>query len=349
MSSASLAQDASIRFNRALAFRMKGEAMLQTVVALFLACLALVPRQAVADGVSIDSREYKLSLNSEQFAGQAPKELADRLWEQVLKPAIAKRLDARENGEPRYKKAFKLTETRAVRFWDTNACLLRRNDFALRERVDLVSGQEKISQRKVTLKLRSPDLFRAAGTRIGAGSGKVKLEEDIGPLLARGKAANGAEMSVVEPRSMRSLFSTSVTQAAAGDVAFRSLADVLRLYPNLKQELTENTGDADPQAQLEHGRTEYEIVFEKAEVDLGDTITAEFALTLWFATPEASASPPDVAEISFAYKTDGGKVSSAVTQRAKNLYIGLQDDLGDWLDRKPGTKTEQALPEACKR
>jgi hypothetical protein len=327
---------------------MKGEALLQTVVGLFLACLALVPRQAVADGVTIDSREYKLPLNTEKFAGQSPQDIVDQLWERILKPAIAKRLGAGENGEPRYKKAFKLTETRAVRFWDTPSCLLGRNDFSLRERVDLVEGRENPSQRKVTLKLRSPDLFRAAGTRIGAGSGKVKLEEDIGPLLARGKAANGAEMSVVEPRSMRSLFSTSVTQAAAGDVAFRSLADVLRLYPNLKQELAESGSEADAQMRLVHGRTEYEVVFEKAEVELGDA-TAGFAFTLWDATPEESGKVPDVAEISFAYKTDSGKVSGAVTERAKNLYIGLQDDLGEWLDSKPATKTEQALPEACQR
>jgi hypothetical protein len=227
-------------------------------------------------------------------------------------------------------------------------CLLRRNDFALRERVDLVEGRENPSQRKVALKLRTPDLFRAASTRIGAGSGKVKLEEDIGPLLARGKAANGADVSVVEPRSMRSLFSNSATQTTAKDFAFRSLADVLHLYPNLKQALADSSGDVDPQMPLVHGRTEYEVVFEKAEVELGDT-TAEFALTLWYATPEASGKAPDVAEISFAYKTDGGKVSGAVTQRAKNLYIGLQDDMREWLDSKPATKTEQALPEACQR
>jgi hypothetical protein len=95
--------------------------VLQTIVVVLFASMALPSPQAMADGVTIDSREYKLSLNSEKFAGQSPKDMADRLWERALKPAIVKRLGAHENGEPRYQKAFKLTETRAVRFWDTRS------------------------------------------------------------------------------------------------------------------------------------------------------------------------------------------------------------------------------------
>ena len=87
-------------------------------------------------------------LEPTKFAGNQAVKIVDRFWDEVLKPLIAQRLDARSNGEPRSKKKFKLDKERVILFRDTEACLLDRNSYALRERIILRNGEEDKSTRE---------------------------------------------------------------------------------------------------------------------------------------------------------------------------------------------------------
>jgi hypothetical protein len=146
---------------------------------------------SISDSFELDSREYKTMLDPQKFSGAPTPDEANQFWGDMLKPIIERRLDARDDGEPRHKKKFKLEEERIVRFWDTDDCDLDRHGFVLRERVDVHDGQEDSSTREVMLKLRTPDLFLAAGTPLPAPGDQAeeKLEEDIGVLLVRAGAA----------------------------------------------------------------------------------------------------------------------------------------------------------------
>jgi hypothetical protein len=155
--------------------------MRSTVVAVVL----LAP--AAAHGFELNSREYKLMLDPQTFSGTPSAVAANRFWDDLLKPLIERRLDERNNGGPRHKHEFELDEERIVRFFDTSHCDLDRQGYVLRERVDIDQGHESPAKREVTLKLRTPDLFIAAGTPMEAADhhAEDKLEEDIGALLAR--------------------------------------------------------------------------------------------------------------------------------------------------------------------
>ena len=151
----------------------------------------------------------------------------------------------------------------------------------LRERVDLETGTRIPRSARSTLKLRTPDLFLAAGTPLPAADddAEEKLEEDIGVLLVRAEDSRGEDHTVVaEPPSMRSLFSRSVSQPLAAEVSLASAEKVTDLYPGLS-DLEIST---DRPGNLVQGAPVHEYVFEGAEVDLGKDVDAEFALTLWF-------------------------------------------------------------------
>ena len=191
----------------------------------------------------------------------------------------------------------------------------------LRERLDIDDGHADSSTREVTLKLRTPDLFLAAGTPLAAANHEAddKLEEDIGVLLVRTKDRTGEERTAVaEPPSMRSLFSRTVSQPLAAEVTLTSLDDLVDLYPGLDDlDISGEGGD------LVQGQLIREWVFEGAEVDLGENLDAEFALTLWFLAG-TSNSAPSIAEISFKYKTKDGNVAPEAARRAMTLFLAIR-------------------------
>ena len=100
-----------------------------------------------------------------------------------------------------------------------------------------------------------------------------------------------------------------------------------------------------PAVELRSGPTIREFVFKGAKVRLGDGNVGKFALTLWRFEPGGPV--PDVVEISFKCRITDGHMSGASARRALNLFNGLQEDLGDWLNQRNSSKTALALPSSC--
>jgi hypothetical protein len=285
-------------------------------------------------GPVLDSREYKVALAPAKFAGANPPDRVAELWEKMVKPVIG-RLDSRGNGKPRFEESFDSEgKTRRVVFRDTKTCALRSAGFALRERAKLKDGKVADDAR-LTLKLRSPDLFVAASANLdGPDDASTKLEEDV---VAFDSGADGP--------SMRSLYSRSVNQDIASGEAPETVRDAIKRYPGLENELTK-AGVADDvfNAALLKGRAIRELVFEGASVDLGKNVDAAFALTLWYAADAPANAEPLIAELSYRYETDKGDVSDGVARRALVLFKGLQTGLEDWASGEHETKTALGLP-----
>jgi hypothetical protein len=313
--------------------------------------IGLATAGAQAGGIKLDSREYKLMLAPGKFAGEdEAAKVVDRFWHEALKPIIDGRLDTRHDGTPRSKNAFKPdSEQRHVLFRDTEDCLLDHNGYSFRERVRLKNGDEK-SNREVTLKFRTPDLFLASETALKGSNeeASTKFEEDIAPVIVStfDQSAHTSRV-VVQPRSMRSLFSLSTKETVGPDETFEVLGDVMQAYPDLRANLRKAGAPNDVAgSRLVAGIVIQELVFEGAKVDLGQDTDAEFALTLWYSQNHEKSSEPLTAEISFKYDTDDGRVNEAVAQRALKLFQAMQEGLGAWSSPEHATKSSLALP-AC--
>jgi hypothetical protein len=305
---------------------------------------------AQAGGIKLDSREYKLMLAPGKFAREdEAAKVVDRFWHEALKPVIDGRLDTRDDGTPRSKKAFKPdSKQRHVLFRDTEDCLLDHNGYSFRERVRLKDREENSSNREVTLKFRTPDLFLASETALKGSKeeSSTKFEEDIAPVivLTFDQSAHTSQV-VVQPRSMRSLFSLSTKETVGPNETFEVLGDVMKAYPDLRANLRKARAPNDVAgSRLVAGISIRELVFEGAKVELGQDTDAEFALTLWYSQNYEESSDPFTAEISFKYDTDDGRVNEAVAQRALKLFQAMQEGLGEWSSPEHATKTSLALP-----
>lgn len=285
--------------------------------------------EARSEGIVIDSREYKLSLNA-ATGGIDPA----AIWTRHVVPAIEKALRNDDGSLPKAV-PFGAPETRRVRFWDTAGCTLSLHDFVLRERTPMKGDQPDPAGRKFTLKLRSTDLFQAANTRILESEGKTKLEEDI---VLTGQPG--------ERLGTRSQFSASVPRSGEGDAFPATFSNVLALFPELQEELRDAHVAIEGQAAMKGGRIVREVVHSDAEVPLGKKAKATFDLTVWYADPPGSAAT--VAELSFKYKTNDGEVSEAVARRGRALFFALAGTLGPLRDPDPEPKTPSALPEECR-
>ena len=87
------------------------------LISLIVAVLVGLPSVALAEGPSLESREYKLMLNPAKFAGP-PQAIVKQLWNE-LTGLIEKRLGPKNNGEPRHRESFSLRQQRTVMFRDT--------------------------------------------------------------------------------------------------------------------------------------------------------------------------------------------------------------------------------------
>jgi hypothetical protein len=307
-----------------------------------------------ADGIKVDSREYKLMLDPARFSGGQPTQDVDRFWDQHLAPLVAKRLDPREDGGPRHKARFKLEheQGRQVVFRDAESCVLDTNGFALRERTKMKKGKPDPDERKLTLKFRTPELFLAAGTQWRGldKSAKAKFEEDIAPLIERTRTESGKVATVfARPPSIRSLFSISVTQDLEPQETLQTLADVTRLNPGLEGILKgAGVKTTALDATLVKGDEFHERVYSGALVDLGHDTDAKLELTVWQRAGEQPSTAPEAAELSFKYDTSHGQVDRAVARRALALFLAMQDGLAIWTSPEHQTKTSLALPKKCK-
>src|SRR4051812_32718562 len=93
-----------------------------------------LPAPAAAQGIVLDSREFKLMLKPQRFAGAQAAAAVDQLWREELQQLIARTLPAVGQGQPPYKGHFELHEDRQVIFRDSAGCMLDASGFILRER-----------------------------------------------------------------------------------------------------------------------------------------------------------------------------------------------------------------------
>ena len=314
----------------------------------FAACLAS-SELAETQQLRPESREYKLMLAPEKFSSAEPADTANELWDTMLKAIIARVLDKRENGKPRHKGSFDDSKQRQVTFRNAPACVLNSHGYTLRDRVKVKKGTPDPDSGEVTLKFRTPDLIVAAEAL--PGKGKAKFEEDIIPLIVRTVNANGSETtSFVQPFSMRSLFSVSITNDLEPSDRLLTFADASAIYPDLQKRLKLAGATAiQADAKLTPGSTFRELVFDGAFVDLGAKVDAEFNLSLWYEQGMLGKAKPEIAELSFKYALSEGAEAGAAARRALALFKALQSDLKEWASPDRETKTSAALPAACHR
>jgi hypothetical protein len=331
---------------RVVNFRSLSSFRLATMTARFViasSALALVATcaAATAQEPKLQSREYKLMLDPKRFDRLAPQRVVDQLWTTKLAGIIATHLDKRSDGGTRAKGLFDKTKQRKVVFRDTNeTCLLDRQGYIFREHTRLKDGKP---DREVTLKFRSPDIFLAAA-RMPA-TGDSKFEEDITPvvIVSSGKPAVAR---FATPPSMRSLFSASETRDVPADVRLTTLADVVRVFPELGTRL--ETAAVAPSEAVRPGRAFNEMVISGGTVDLGSSLDAEFDVTLWY-DGLPGRGKPETAELSFKYDVKNGRVSGEAAARALRLFTALQSDLADWTSPDRETKTSVGLSTVCKK
>ena len=290
--------------------------------------LLLASPNAWAEGIELTSREYKMMLKPDPFAGSAPEQAIARFLEQ-LAPAVREHWGDSPAAELT-QKGFELDERRMVQFWDTHECLLQEHGFAWRARADEDDQGGKV---ELTLKFRSPDAFLAAALSLEALDETAdKLEEDLGPLAVR--TDNGDE-TVAMPRNVRSQFSRSTTVTVKAGKEPESLAGIADLFPSFENDLEAFVERVDLAATLEVSPGYRELVYESSRIDLTDRLKSRFSLTFWY--PKTQPDRPTLAEVSFKYDTDHGKVSLKAARRSLELLRALQDL--PWADPAAPTKT----------
>lgn len=312
----------------------------QCVLALSCALLAFSAGAAAAKEkefkLKLESREYKLMLDPKKFANADRVKKANELWDKVTTL-----VDDKKNT----KGSFEEKKERNIVFRDTVGCVLKSQNYSFRDRQDLKDGKPKKDGRELTLKLRTPDMFIAAAahTRIGdeVKHQDITLEEDIAPVL---RPLNG-EAGFASPPSMRSLFSVSNTfEEVALDDEFKTLRDIIKRYPDLKNRL-EQVKSSDLDADLLPGKEFHEFVLKGPKVAF-DEVNAKFDLTLWY-PKNKSTGEPVTAELSYKYDLDQGKVEAGTAERAFRLFSALQQGLSGWTSPGHETKTSLALPQPC--
>ena len=258
------------------------------VVLVAMLCLSI---NVSAANREVDSREYKLLLNTHLFTGNEliRTSKVNDYWK-TLKRAIKEgSLKSDTSG------SLSLDKNRTISFYDVQgSCDLFNAGYSFRER-------DENDGRKVTLKFRSTDqsIANAKDLRGKKSNAKSKFEEDIAaPFI--------------------STYSSSTTQKIGKNKNLNKMDDPVGLYPGLKNEHFDESLAINKVSHL----TVSEYVYKNATADL-DSVDAEFSLTLWYNEAE-SKTQAIVAEISFKYKGDHSRFSDEVGTRAKALFIEMQ-------------------------
>jgi hypothetical protein len=260
---------------------------------------------------NVTSREYKVMLRANRFDGdeQQMRSLVDEFWTAVS--GILDTLGIPVDGAFTDVKARRL-----IRFFDTDEHKLNAEQYIVREREDIDTGE-----REVTLKFRHPDRYVAADRQmdpVDKRDAKTKFEEDVKPPFV-------------------SVYSFSTTQPLASGRVLEQIEDVAELFPGLGDDLEELPADA-PLVLVSDfvGR---EIVLEGASILLGKRdIASECAIVVWYDEGEQDTTPV-VAEFSFKYGNELEDYQGSVARDAYAVLGVLQDAFAEWVDPSPVTKT----------
>lgn len=260
---------------------------------------------------AVVSREYKVMLKAEKFAGP-PKQLlgsARRLWTDFLRSVESIVLETDGTFD-------KIGKQRLIVFLDSAGQHLRTGGYIFRVRRALDGGQPE-----VTLKFRHPDRYVAEGRQMKSPRlrTKTKFEEDIKPPFV-------------------SLYSLSTRGRIGKKSIPSSLNGVARLFPDLSKRLRK----ADRAAALRevNGFTARELVITGPLLRIGmtPTIHLECALIVWY-DHKGAESTPVVVEFSYRYGNAAGEYGGKVARRAFDLFAAVQNEMTEWLDPNPHSKT----------
>ncbi|MFN8212672.1 MAG: hypothetical protein U0R27_03395 [Candidatus Nanopelagicales bacterium] len=260
---------------------------------------------------NVTSREYKVMLRARLFDGdeQQMHSAIDSFWADLT--AALAGMDIPCEGSFAQVKARRL-----IRFFDTDEHRINADQYIVREREDLDTGE-----REVTLKFRHPDRYVAADRRMDpadAREAKTKFEEDVKPPFV-------------------SVYSFSTTQPLQSGSVLGQVQDVADLFPGLADDLSELPTDAP--LLLVRDFVGREIVLEGASLLLGKRdILSECALVVWYDEGETDTTPV-VVEFSFKYGDDAEDYRGSVARDAYAVLGMLQNQMTDWVDPNPVTKT----------
>lgn len=268
---------------------------------------------------ALQSREYKLMLQTPRFAGSEDSLAAqvDAFWQDFRAAVGAAGLATTG--------ALTKTKDRPVTFYDTTERHLSDLDVPFRDYLFRARGRSDGSA-KVTLKYRHPDRLVAGDRDMRAAKklvkkSEVKFEKDIKPVVGR----------------MRSLYSYSSSGRTAGTFSVRTVADIMALFPGLKPHLDI---DAETAVSPVGDFTARELVFTGARLSLTTRQEAACAAVLWY---DASGDPttPVVAEFSFRHREKKPHDPRFNAAEAGAAYLAFRTalTLGAWVDPTQQTKT----------
>jgi hypothetical protein len=278
----------------------------------------------------LDAREYKLLLSS------AAAKDARAVWELVVS-VLARRNSKTGMAPLPVSGSLATANNRHIQFWDTDAGTFEAAGVSVRWRADQAGDAGEL-----TLKLRTPDLLVAAAAAAfpeKSKTVKTKLEEDISPLAIATSGGDTPHVCFASPPSMRSRFSLSIETDL--EQCPRLTKDLLALFPSLPALIGRDTDAATLARPLIAGPRIRETVFKGATVDFGDGFSGAFALSVW---DLGAASTPHIAELSYRCKLTDGTMTLAAARHAGDLFVTLQSELIDHLDRQATSKTVFALP-----
>lgn len=265
----------------------------------------------------IDSREYKIMLKADPFAGNENKllETAGQFWSDFTQAAAGLVIDTDGNLD-------KLKKRRIICFYDTQFCRLHQNNYVFRQRADLQTGKTE-----VTLKFRHPDRFISQDRIMDARDvekGTPKFEEDIKPPFV-------------------SLYSYSTKQEVPASASFNIMANIVSLFPDLETSLS------DYQQHEEIDKvglvTARELLVKGADFQISDVpkIEAKCALIAWY-NNQGDPETPILVEFSFKYGEKNMDYDRKTAQRACEVF-GESQKL-EWADPDSKTKTAYVYSQA---
>lgn len=260
----------------------------------------------------VRSREYKLMLKAQRFAGDEAQVLqaAAQFWSDCAKkvgPVVLGLLGDLN----------KIHARRSIRFYDTPNRRLNDNLYIVRERAALDG-----SSREITLKFRHPDRYVAADRDMRSAFGgavKTKFEEDIKPPFQQ-------------------LYSFSTTVQVPVDQKLAKVKHVVNLFPGFKAAFR-GFADDEPLAVVEDF-TARELVIGGGSLYLGKryNVHASCVLVVWHDHLKEGGVPA-VAEFSFKYGDKGETYGGGTVRRAYDAFQALQTQMPEWTDKDSKTKT----------
>lgn len=268
---------------------------------------------------AINSREYKLILNVNQFYDRD--HTVERFGNlvELLTQQFSGKVISRETEE----------KSRQTYYLDTPNFDLRHYGFIVRIRQEKKYDQPEY---QVTLKHREPDRYLSASQDLSATKpGKTKFEEDIIPPF-------------------QSKFSQSISVTKNKQPNFENIKQVAKLFPGLK---SLDIPDLTP-IQVVNNFQVYEVVRKLGNLQFGDKHIVKTDLSFWYL--KQTDNLPVIAEFSLKYRIPKKLLESPkkleqfpmpMIQGTNRLFKALQQQW-EWINFHPMTKTAYVYTEGNK-